>query len=254
MLLSGWSECVVITKFIRWFGLLTVLLSTSVFSCQEVTKAGYLAASPGRNAYLHTNECIYSPSRNVYLIMQGDGNLVLYRNGPPIPSNALWNTETVTGAGNYMMAVQEDGNLVVYKGAAPDPNLHTFSSGTYGAFGEYFLNVQDDENVVMYRGTGPADAHGPLWSSKFGRVQTSASARGGGGKCPTCGPYDIFCDMRKKSCEGCLALAAVKLGASAQCVACVVGAVATGGAVAPACAGTCGGAATAEKVAAKSGC
>lgn len=240
-------------RVFRCLAFISVFASPSVFACQEVGKGGFLAASPGHNAYLHTDECIYSPSRNVYLVMQGDGNLVLYRNGPPLPSNALWNSSTVTGTGTYMLAVQEDGNLVIYKGSQPHPNNHTFATGTNGPFGEHFLNVQDDENVVMYRGTGPSNSHGPLWSSKHGKVQTSARTEQGG-KCPSCGPYDVFCDMRKKSCEGCLGLAAFKLGTSYQCVSCVVGAVASGGAVGVACAAVCGGAAAAEQVARDNGC
>jgi hypothetical protein len=62
------------------------------------------------------------------------------------------------------------------------------------------------------------------------------------------------CLVRREACKGCIALTATKVGTSIQCVACVVGALASGGAVGPACAAPCGQAAVAERVAKEGGC
>jgi len=59
------------------------------------------------------------------LVMQGDGNLVLYPQSGP----AVWSTETsghTCGAGQCVTVFQGDGNLVVYDGSSP-----LWSSGTY---------------------------------------------------------------------------------------------------------------------------
>jgi hypothetical protein len=82
------------------------------------------------------------------LIMQGDGNLVLYWNGV----RALWSTGTQnTGADRAVM--QGDGNLVVYRGGTP-----LWNSRTNGRANAYAA-VQTDGNFVVYQGSNP------LWNS-----------------------------------------------------------------------------------------
>ena len=52
------------------------------------------------------------------LIMQADGNLVIYRRSDGVP---IWSTETYDNVGDYAI-MQTDGNFVVYKaggGSAP---------------------------------------------------------------------------------------------------------------------------------------
>jgi hypothetical protein len=57
---------------------------------------------------LKAGQSLYSPSGQYELIMQTDGNLVVYDNG-----SAIWNTVTQgTGSSNYLI-MQTDGNLVV---------------------------------------------------------------------------------------------------------------------------------------------
>jgi hypothetical protein len=49
------------------------------------------------------------------LLMQGDGNLVMYSNAGQQTATPIWNTYTNgTGAGNYLV-MQDDSNLVVYR-------------------------------------------------------------------------------------------------------------------------------------------
>jgi hypothetical protein len=89
---------------------------------------------------LQPGDRLESPNRAYRLVMQGDGNLVLYQG-----SSALWSTATSTAGSRAVM--QGDGNLVVYSGSTAK-----WSSGTAGNPGAY-LAVQDDGNLVMYKGS-----------------------------------------------------------------------------------------------------
>lgn len=82
------------------------------------------------------------------LVMQGDGNLVLYQSG-----RVLWHTAT-NGRGGQTAVMQPDGNFVVYSGGG----VALWSSGTSGRVGSW-LAVQDDGNLVVYQGGTPR------WSS-----------------------------------------------------------------------------------------
>lgn len=75
------------------------------------------------------------------------------------------------------------------------------------------------------------------------------------GQCTSISSSDPACEARKAACNGCISASALKLGASLQCVSCVVGTLAaSAGTVTAACAAVCGGAAVVEKVARDSGC
>jgi hypothetical protein len=87
------------------------------------------------------------------LIMQRDGNLVLYS-----PTNgAIWSTNTFWGPDTHV-DMQLDGNLVVYNNYGPvwasQTSGHPFSC----------LALQDDGNLVIYIDCGqyPGNA---VWSS-----------------------------------------------------------------------------------------
>lgn len=99
------------------------------------------------------NNTIISPNGTTELVMQRDGNLVVYHNGL-----ATWTTpSSVIGSGsNNQLIMQSDGNLVIYSG----PNLTNpvWSTGTSGS--NLYLAVQDDGNVVIYNQSGQA-----MWST-----------------------------------------------------------------------------------------
>lgn len=83
------------------------------------------------------------------LVMQGDGNLVLYVEG----GAALWSSESF-GTGSTYAVMQGDGNFVVYDATAqPHFDTGTQSPGA-------FLAIQDDGNLVVYSAGGVA-----LWAS-----------------------------------------------------------------------------------------
>lgn len=102
---------------------------------------------------LYQNEYLYPDQKIVHacyykLIMQSDGNLVLYEG-----SSALWASNTV-GRGAYAV-MQGDGNLVVYNWS----NQAVWASGTNGNAGARLV-LQGDRNLVIYASNGQA-----LWAS-----------------------------------------------------------------------------------------
>jgi len=108
------------------------------------------------NEILPRGESRYSPNRQVRLVLQEDGNLVLYAAGA---TEALWHTGTfgqpVTGG-----IVQRDGNLVLYTSSG-QPAWDLFSAGGIPSRPGAYLSVQDDGNLVFYDPNS-----GALWSSR----------------------------------------------------------------------------------------
>ncbi|MEZ4320094.1 MAG: peptidoglycan DD-metalloendopeptidase family protein [Myxococcota bacterium] len=96
------------------------------------------------------NQSLGSCDGRFSLVMQGDGNLVLYRAG----GTALWHTQTHGNPGAWAV-MQGDGNLVVYSVWGTP----LWSSGTHGHAGST-LAVQNDGNVVIYAPNGA-----PLWNT-----------------------------------------------------------------------------------------
>jgi hypothetical protein len=108
---------------------------------------GQLNAGQGLGQHQSVTSC----DGRFKFIMQGDGNLVLYKNGQP-----LWGSGT-NGKGGDRVIMQEDGNLVIYKS---DGNP-VWASNTPGSSNRNAnLSVQNDGNVVIYRNGG-----GPVWAS-----------------------------------------------------------------------------------------
>ncbi|XXT20036.1 hypothetical protein WME94_00530 [Sorangium sp. So ce429] len=93
--------------------------------------------------YLSRGYGVYSANRKYHLLMQDDGNLVLYR----APSQLLWATGT-GGQAIKQAIMQADGNLVLYDYTG---NVK-WSSNTQGHRGA-FLAVQCDGNLVIYAPT-----------------------------------------------------------------------------------------------------
>jgi hypothetical protein len=89
------------------------------------------------------------------LILQGDGNLVVYKGG-----KALWHTHTARTGSHNRLVLQGDGNLVLYKGSKALWHSHTARTGSHNR-----LVMQGDGNLVLYKGSKA------LWSSRTGRIR-----------------------------------------------------------------------------------
>lgn len=110
------------------------------------------------NSKLNVDDQLVSASGQYVLVMQGDGNLVLYH-GAPAADTAYWasNTEWLPAEQRPVMALmQGDGNLVLY-----DANkVARWASGTWGGFDEPKAVLGDDGDLVISDKTGMA-----IWAS-----------------------------------------------------------------------------------------
>ncbi|MGW4112737.1 S8 family serine peptidase [Actinosynnema sp. NPDC004786] len=102
-----------------------------------------------RGESLRAGESRTSQDGRFTLVMQGDGNLVLYT----AAGQPLWHTSTHGTAAAYVV-LQHDGNLVIYT-AAGQPLWHTSTHGTAADR----LIVQNDSNLVLYGPTGQVFWH-----------------------------------------------------------------------------------------------
>jgi len=147
--------------------LMTVILWLVSVIPSVAEDTALITASMTHSGYLFENEKISSLNGKYVLVMQIDGNLVLYDNQCGMkPSCARWHSKSYREHGQYFMAIQPDGNLVVYKGRPPAESAQAiWSSQTYGTLDNYFLAIQNDGYVVVYRGT-TMNHRGVVWSSK----------------------------------------------------------------------------------------
>jgi hypothetical protein len=106
------------------------------------TDGGQPCAVLAPDQALWVNEAITSCNGRFTLVMQDDGNVVLYENG----GGAVWHSQTHGTAGRVVV-MQTDGNFVLYDGAGA-PLWHTGTHGHPGAM----MRVEDDGNVVVWNG------------------------------------------------------------------------------------------------------
>jgi len=139
------------------------------------------SANPTGKPILHAGqilavgEYLVAPNGQFFVMMQDDGNLVVYRgSGPSNQQGAIWASAQVGHyphvVGAYYAVMQNDGNFAIYRGAGPSFNQGfvwgTVQSGHYSpGLGNYFAVIQNDGNFVVYRGTGLANNSGPVWGS-----------------------------------------------------------------------------------------
>ncbi|HSW85332.1 MAG TPA: hypothetical protein VLF79_01805 [Candidatus Saccharimonadales bacterium] len=111
------------------------------------------------NQSLYANQSLYSSDGSHQLILQPDGNLVLYNNsgGGHV---YIWQSNTYGRSAGHLI-MQPDGNLVLYDASG----AYDWQSNTYGSGSNNYLVVQPDGNMVVYKTGG-----GYVWQSNtYGR-------------------------------------------------------------------------------------
>ncbi|NJM87302.1 MAG: hypothetical protein HC847_09030 [Hydrococcus sp. RU_2_2] len=103
---------------------------------------------------LGVEESIVSNNGRYQLVLQGDGNLVLYGLKGRVLRGATWASGT-DGQVATQVVLQRDGNFVVYGSRGRVPGGATWASGTDGQGGTTLV-MQDDGNLVLYRPDGSA--------------------------------------------------------------------------------------------------
>lgn len=106
--------------------------------------------------WLNTGSQLLSPNRLYRLVLQDDGNCVLYRiSGGPQP---LWSTGS-RGAG-CRLSLSSEGLLQL----SDSTGKALWQTGSPHGAGAYYLQIQDDGNLVLYRRQGPVVI--PDWASQ----------------------------------------------------------------------------------------
>jgi hypothetical protein len=129
-----------VVEYVQWLS-----FNVGTLSVQTVKRP---PSSLNENQVLTTNEALLSGDEKYALILQSDGNLVLYS-----PTRPIWNSGTV-GMGGVRLIVQSDGNLVLY-----NQNWSAVWHSKTDGRGASSLQIQDDGNLVMY------NARGFTWAS-----------------------------------------------------------------------------------------
>ncbi len=115
---------------------------------------------------LRPGHYMQSPDRRYKLVMQSDGNLVLY--GPT--GRATWASRTAGNAGARFV-LQPDNNLVVYS-ATGRPVWNSGTSRGSAFDGEISgLVLQNDGNLVLYKIAGWDEKVGVRWHTKTSGVR-----------------------------------------------------------------------------------
>jgi len=118
--------------------------------------AGGLASFPsnlGAGQYLYAGQQLLSPGHQYRLILQTDGNLVMYNQN----NQSVWSSGT-NGRAAADLVLQGDSNLVLYDTSGNA----IWSSSTTGMGGNH-VSLQDDGNLVIYTGSTI-----PVWSTQTG--------------------------------------------------------------------------------------
>ena len=133
-------------------------------SGRSTTGTGRAQSQLPSGGYLQPGQFLLSPNHRFALVMQSDGNLVDYADSRTV---ALWESGTSGNFGSYVV-MQPDGDLVVYPHgkSAPSPGESTsalWSSGSFGHVGSYLevgsngdLFVKDSHRGIVWEFTAAA--------------------------------------------------------------------------------------------------
>lgn len=120
---------------------------TALWSSGTVSRPDYLSrvAFTLKSSELLPGQSLLTPSGKYRMVLQPDGNLVIYS-----PTKPLWASGTA-GQSVKLLAMQSDGNLVIY-----NPSGSAIWSSKTSGNGPSTLAMQPDGNLVIYRDDGKA--------------------------------------------------------------------------------------------------
>lgn len=127
----------------------------ATYTIQVPNHLAYVNTTLSSGGLLYPGQRIETADRRFKLILQGDGNLVLYS-----PTKALWATGT-DGRQVSFLAMQGDGNLVLY-----DKNFSPLWSSRTADRGSLRLIMQSDGNLVLYNRFNT-----PFWNTETAGAQ-----------------------------------------------------------------------------------
>lgn len=135
----------------------------ALFSLVAIMAVTPSHAGPGtptllRGEYLYAGQDLRSPNGLFRLLMQSDGNLVVYARSSPESTSewAHWHTNTHGNPGAFAI-MQPDGNFVVYR----SDNYPLWDSDSWATPATH-VKLQDDGNLVVYGDDGK-----PYWAAFF---------------------------------------------------------------------------------------
>ena len=108
------------------------------------------------NRSLSINEKLTSTNQCFSLVLQKDGNMVVYQNrtGQPLWASGTWHKRSSRAT------MQLDGNFVIYDAK----NNPLWASGSSWGYTGSYLIMQNDGNLVIYT----SDTWQPVWASDTG--------------------------------------------------------------------------------------
>ncbi len=144
-----------IVKYIGgdWHERLKSIKIAQMFDRKYSQKVDHNFNHPTEKSVMHLGECLLngrmlvSDNDTYKLIMQNDGNLVLYKFNEPV-----WSTNTIGAESSppYRVCLHEDGNLVVY-GTIEGKETPRWQTNT-GGKGVKSLIVHDDGTIILLGG------------------------------------------------------------------------------------------------------
>ncbi len=120
----------------------------------------------GQQQSLQAGEALYSANGRYQLLLQTDGNLVIYDSvtGTPTQPTAIWQSGTgagSSGAESLRLTMQDDGNLVLYRGATALWSSQTQGKGMMLRLSDAGqLELRDDAGAVRWTSSNAAQTTG----------------------------------------------------------------------------------------------